>query len=380
MDFDLDVDQKALSALAARILSEQTTAARLKAVETEAAAGGDGVDHKLWADLVSAGLVAAPLAEEHGGAGMGLIGAAAVLEEVGRHVAPVPYLETAVSALALERFGSAAVREHLAEVASGSLVISPALVEAQASPRRPAAQAVAAPGAGGWRLDGVKICVSSGMAAGAFLVPASFADGASGVFYVEADADGLERERQNTTTGRPEALLRLSSVEVSESALLGSDGSSSSEQGVVLDWLVDRVTAALAVTAAGCLDEALRITAAYVKERKQFDRVIASFQAVGQRAADAFIDTLGVRLTAWQAVWRLASGLPATDEVTIAKYWASEAGQRVVHTCQHLHGGVGMDREYPVHRYFLVAKQLDLALGGAATQLAQLGKAMAASA
>jgi alkylation response protein AidB-like acyl-CoA dehydrogenase len=124
----------------------------------------------------------------------------------------------------------------------------------------------------------------------------------------------------------------------------------------------------------------VRITASYVKERQQFDRMIATFQAVGQRAADAFIDTLGVRLTAWQAVWRLSAGLPATDEVTIAKYWASEAGQRVVHTCQHLHGGIGMDRDYPVHRYFLVAKQIDLALGGAAPQLADLGKRIAASA
>jgi alkylation response protein AidB-like acyl-CoA dehydrogenase len=308
-------------------------------------------------------------------------------------VAPVPYLETVLSALAIERFGSPALREHLVAVAAGSYVIAPALVEAQASPRRPATVAVAvgdaggeagAAGAGvvaagGWRLDGDKICVSCGLAADAFLVPASFPDGSSGVVFVPAAAPGLERERQDTTSGRPEALLRLSSVEVPAGAVLGSD-TSPSEQGDVLDWLVDRVTAALSVTAAGCLDEALRITASYVKERKQFDRVIATFQAVGQRAADAFIDTLGVRLTAWQAVWRLAAGLPATDEVTIAKYWASEAGQRVVHACQHLHGGVGMDRDYPVHRYFLVAKQLDLALGGAAPQLADLGKRIAASA
>jgi alkylation response protein AidB-like acyl-CoA dehydrogenase len=157
-------------------------------------------------------------------------------------------------------------------------------------------------------------------------------------------------------------------------------GAEVSQEALVLDWLVDRVTAALSVTAAGCIDEALRMTAEYVKERKQFGRVIASFQAVGQRAADAFIDVLAVRLTAWQAVWRLSAGLPASDEVTIAKYWASEAGQRVVHTCQHLHGGVGMDRDYPLHRYFLLAKQLDLTLGGSASQLADLGRRIAASA
>jgi 3-oxocholest-4-en-26-oyl-CoA dehydrogenase beta subunit len=376
MDFDLDDDQKALSELAARILGEQATTARIRAIEAEAAAGGDGVDHKLWSDLASAGLVAAPLSEDAGGAGMGLIGACVVLEEVGRRVAPVPYLETVLSALALERFGGADLADHLAGIASGSFIVVPALIEAQADSRRPSTTAAACDG-GRWRLDGEKICVSAGLTADAYLVPVSFASGSTGVAFVQASASGLVRRRQDTTSGRPEAMLVLSGVEVSADAVLGAG---TSEEGEVLDWLVDRVTAGLSVTAAGCLDEALRITAAYVKERKQFDRVIASFQAVGQRAADAFIDTLGVRLTAWQAVWRLSSGLPATDEVTIAKYWASEAGQRVVHTCQHLHGGVGMDRDYPVHRYFLVAKQLDLALGGAAPQLAELGKRIAASA
>jgi acyl-CoA dehydrogenase len=376
MDFDLDDDQKALSELAARILGEQATTARIQAVEAEAAAGGDGVDHKLWADLASAGLVAAPLSEDAGGAGMGLIGACVVLEEVGRRVAPVPYLETVLSALALERFGAADLADHVAGIASGSFIVVPALIEAQADSRRPSTTAAACDG-GSWRLDGEKICVSAGLTADAYLVPVSFASGSTGVAFVQASVSGLVRRRQDTTSGRPEAMLVLSGVEVSADAVLGAG---TSAEGEVLDWLVDRVTAGLSVTAAGCLDEALRITAAYVKERKQFDRVIASFQAVGQRAADAFIDTLGVRLTAWQAVWRLSSGLPATDEVTIAKYWASEAGQRVVHTCQHLHGGVGMDRDYPVHRYFLVAKQLDLALGGAAPQLAELGKRIAASA
>lgn len=375
MDFELDDDQQALSELAARILTEQSSPERVRAVENDAAAGGDGVDRLLWAQLAAAGLVAAPLAEEHGGAGMGLIGAAAVLEEVGRRVAPVPYLECVLSALAMERFGPVALRTTLGEVAAGSLLIAPALLEAQTSPRHPAT--TARPDADGWRLDGEKIRVPAGLAAEAFLVPVSLPDGSSGVVLVRADAAGLERERQDTTSGRPEAQLRLSSVAAPASALLGSEAS---EQAEVLDWLVDRVTAALCVTAAGCLHEALRITASYVKERKQFDRVLATFQAVGQRAADAFIDTLAVRLTAWQAVWRLSAGLPASDEVTIAKYWASEAGQRVVHTCQHLHGGVGMDRDYPVHRYFLVAKQIDLALGGAAPQLADLGQRIAASA
>ena len=97
-----------------------------------------------------------------------------------------------------------------------------------------------------------------------------------------------------------------------------------------------------------------------------------------QRAADAFIDVEAIRLTTWQAAWRLDEGLPARDEVRIAKFWAAEAGQRVAYAAQHLHGGIGVDVDYPLHRYYLWSKQLELTLGSGARQLARLGEAIAA--
>ena len=124
---------------------------------------------------------------------------------------------------------------------------------------------------------------------------------------------------------------------------------------------------------------ALRLTATYTSERKQFDTPIATFQAVAHRAADAYIDTQAVRLTALQAAWRLGQGLPAEDAIVIAKFWVADGGQRVVHAAQHLHGGMGVDRDYPLHRYFLWAKQLELDLGGTHTQLLRLGAEIAAS-
>ena len=148
--------------------------------------------------------------------------------------------------------------------------------------------------------------------------------------------------------------------------------------GEALSWLVERATAALCATAIGICEEALRLTAEYTKTREQFDRPIATFQAVGQRAADAYIDTEAVRLTAWQAAWRLSEGLPATEQVAIAKFWCAEGGQRVVHAAQHLHGGMGVDRDYPLHRYFLWAKELELTLGGATHSLLGLGQILAA--
>ena len=138
-----------------------------------------------------------------------------------------------------------------------------------------------------------------------------------------------------------------------------------------------RATAAQCCLAAGVCAEALDLTAEYTKARKQFDQPIATFQAVGQRAADAYIDTEAVRLTALQAAWRISEGLPAETEVAAAKFWAAEGGQRVVHAAQHLHGGMGVDRDYPLHRYFLYAKQLELSLGGATRQLLALGEILA---
>jgi alkylation response protein AidB-like acyl-CoA dehydrogenase len=119
------------------------------------------------------------------------------------------------------------------------------------------------------------------------------------------------------------------------------------------------------------------MTAEYTSTRKQFDKPLASFQAVGQRAADAYIDAEAVRLTALQAAWRLENELPAAAEVAAAKYWVAEGGQRVAAAAQHLHGGIGVDRDYPLHRYYLWAKWLQLNLGGAHQQLLKLGKILA---
>jgi alkylation response protein AidB-like acyl-CoA dehydrogenase len=124
-------------------------------------------------------------------------------------------------------------------------------------------------------------------------------------------------------------------------------------------------------------EEALAITARYVSEREQFGSKLGTFQAVGNRVADAYIDTEAIRLTALQAVWRLSEGLDAHDELMTAKFWAAEGAQRVVHAAQHLHGGIGMDLDYPIHRYFRWAKVLELTLGGASPSLLRLGKSLA---
>ena len=150
------------------------------------------------------------------------------------------------------------------------------------------------------------------------------------------------------------------------------------EKGLtIVEWTVERANTALANLGLGACHEALELTKEYAKTRKQFDQPIAMFQAVGHRAADAYIDLEGVRLTTLVASWRIAEGLPASKEVLIAKHWVSEAGNRFVHAAAHLHGGVGVDREYPLHRFFLYARQLQLTLGASTPSLVALGRLLA---
>jgi alkylation response protein AidB-like acyl-CoA dehydrogenase len=120
------------------------------------------------------------------------------------------------------------------------------------------------------------------------------------------------------------------------------------------------------------------MTAEHARTRVQFDRPIATFQAVAQRLADAYVDVEAVRLTLWQAAWRVAEGLPAGAEVATAKFWAADAGHRVAHTAVHIHGGMGIDMDHPLHRYFLAAKRNEFELGGATAQLLRLGALLAA--
>jgi len=304
--------------------------------------------------------------EAHGGGGLGFFELALVVEQIGRTAAPVPYIETAVlGALPLAQFGTDAQQaEILPSVAAGECILTAALVED--------APTTATREGAGWKLDGRKLFVPAAQIADVILVPAQGPDG-GGVFLVRPDTAGVSLEDLATTSGQPEAIVTLEGVRVAEADRLGG----SSHGDAIVAWTKLRGTAAEASLALGVCEEALALTAEYTKTRKQFDQPIAMFQAVGHRAADAYIDTEAIRLTSWQAAWRIAAGMPAEAEVAVAKFWAAEGGKRVVHAATHLHGGVGVDRDYPLHRYFLYARQLELTLGGGTQQLLALGRILA---
>jgi len=364
MDFDLDEGQQAVRDLAAQILDGTVAPERLRAFEI----AGEHVDRVAWKALADANLVGIAIPEEHGGSGLGFLEACLVLEQIGRHTAPVPYYASVVlGALPLARFGTDAQRQRLLPaVARGELILTAALLEAGAPPDSPSTSAQRDGDA--WFLTGTKDFVASGLDADHLIVSATTDEGPA-LFLIEAAAPGVARERQLVTNQIPEARVVLDRVPAEP--LAGDEA---------LRWTIQRATAALCATAIGVLDEAVRLTATYTTTRQQFAKPISSFQAVTQRAADAYIDAEAVRLTTWQAVWRLAGELPSEAEVATAKFWAADGGQRVAAAAQHLHGGIGVDRDYPLHRHFLWAKWIQLNLGGANQQLRQIGRLIAATA
>ncbi len=372
MDFSFSEEQEAVRELADRIFTDLSTQERLREMETEV--DGDRFDRKLWSELAAAGLLGIALPEDVGGAGLGFLETGLLAEAAGRTAAYVPVVETlAAAAPAIAEFGSDAQKQRwLPGVVSGDTVLTTALVELGGTPAGPST--VAEPAGDGWTLTGVKSCVPSGTFADAVLVTARIEPDGVAVFLVEMGAAGLTVDRQTANNGQPEGLLTLAGVAVGPDALLGSvaDGPA------IVEWMVQRSTTALALAQAGAAAASIALVAEYTKNREQFGKPIATFQAVGQRAADAYVDTEAIRLTAWQAAWRLAEGLPADKEIAVAKFWAADGGQRVVHAAVHLHGGVGVDREYPLHRFFLNTKHMELTLGGATDQLLRLGATLAA--
>ena len=285
-----------------------------------------------WDELAKADLLGVCLPEEFGGSGHGIFELGLMLEEQGRAGVHLPLLPTLVCAMAIAQFGTdQQKRDWLPGVATGEVVLTAVLSDDP--PYAPYARQAAAIFVG------------------------------NNIFEPSA----LEIIDLDTTSGEPQGLVRVR-------------GGTASGHTRANRWLLDRWTAGLCMLQVGLCEKALHLTANYTAGREQFGKPIATFQAVGQRAADAYIDTEAVRLTAYQAAWRLSEGLPAADELAVAKFWAADGGNRVMLAAQHLHGGIGVDMDYPLHTFTTWTKQIELTLGSATPSLLRLGRSIAANA
>jgi acyl-CoA dehydrogenase len=359
MDFSFNEEQRDLAGLAAEVFPGLTDTSRTAALEQDSVA----FDTELWSGLAKTGLLGTVIGEEFGGLGLGFVEACIVLSEMGRCTPRIPLWSHTLAALVIGDLGTQVRRcSILPGMASGNLIVATALPGSQAT----GSGVTALPVPGGWRLDGSLRTVVDAPCADLLLVSARTAEGLLIAVINRRTATGLEVRNVSTVGHWPAAHLVFDRVGVGETDVL------TELSGPQAETLRQKAVVGLCALHLGVIDEALRRTAEYTSGRQVFGRPVAAFQSAALRMADCVIDLESMRVTTWQAAWLLAEGLPARAESSIAKWWAGEGGHRVSHAVQHLHGGVGADISYPIHRYFLWARQIGALLGSAHEHLALL--------
>ena len=370
MDFKISEELTSVQQLAQQILNDFTQVDQLKALDQQE----ERLDCKLWQALADAGLLGLDIEEAQGGTDLGFYALTALCEEVGRTVAGAPVVPVLVSAAStLRRFASSAIKDRwLPGIADGSVLVTAALEEYNNdNPAAPGATARVAEG--GYAISGTKICVSNATSAKRILLSARSGDSLV-VALVDPRSAGITLTPQVVTSNETRHELLLENVQVPTEDIVATGGKALQ----AMNWALQASRTALCASMVGICDKMMRMTGSYTSEREQFGRAIATFQAVSHRVADCYIDVECLRLVTQQAASLIDQGRPAEEAVTIAKIWCGDAAHRVSQASQHCHGGTGVDRDYPLFRYCLHARQIELSMGNSAQLAGQLGSAIAA--
>ena len=308
-----------------------------------------------WDALVSGGVTSLGVPERLGGDGVGLPEIATALTEIGRHGTISPALATLGLGLIplLDLASDAQQDRFLAGVGKGA-ILSAALDEPGASlPDRPATTL------SGGRLNGTKVAVPYAEQADWLLVTAD-----SGVAMVSPKADGVQVTKTPSSTGGDEYAVSFTDVAVESDAVL---------EGASAHRVNQLALAAIGAFAAGLVAGALALTADYVANRQQFGRPLSTFQTVAAQLAEVYIASRTIALASNSVIWRLAEGRDADDDLDVLGYWLTSQAPPAMQTCHHLHGGMGMDITYPMHRYYSSIKDLTRMLGGPSHRLDLVG-------
>ncbi|MEJ7831951.1 MAG: acyl-CoA dehydrogenase [Nocardioides sp.] len=306
-----------------------------------------------WADLASAGLLGLVVPEAHGGEGLGLAEVGVLLRETGARAVHLPVWETlCCGALTIAATGTETQQRLLAGVATGEMILSPALREVgRGITGRPETTVVDG------RISGRKIGVTYADRAGRLLVTARAGE-TTVVALVDPSDPGVTLLESGSSAGTIQHTVVLDGAAAD---LLGEDAAR---------VLTEHAVAGLTLTAAGVVAGARDLTADYIKGRTQFGRALAQFQAVAMQIADVYIASRTIDLAAENVAWRVGAGLDVTDDLAVAAYWICAEGPKALRTCHHLHGGMGVDETYPLHHYFSWITDIAHALGALAGDVA----------
>jgi alkylation response protein AidB-like acyl-CoA dehydrogenase len=367
MDFTLDSEQTALRDAVRGLLGKayDSSETRRQVTKTD-----PGWDEKTWQRLAEMGALGLPFAEEDGGFGAGPVEVAIVAEEIGRVIAPEPYVEAVVLAGGL--VASAGTAEQRAEIlgalAEGTLV--PAFAHTEPASRYSETPTVTATTSGGaWTLTGVKEPVLGGGRADLLIVSA-LVEGGTGLFLVQPDAAGLTRTSYSTFDGGRAARVALDATPATP---LGAPGA---DQSAVIATAIAGAQIAYGHESLGAMAFALETTTEYLKSRKQFGVPLMTFQALTFRAADMYVSLELARSTVTWATLVQLDGDPADlhEAASRAKLQVSKAGRHIGQEAIQLHGGIGMTAEYSVGHYTSRLTAIDHALGDGRHHLTALSR------
>jgi 3-oxo-4-pregnene-20-carboxyl-CoA dehydrogenase alpha subunit len=336
MDFELTATQQAVADVATSVLDRDLT----------------------WDALVAGGVAALPVPERLGGDGVGLAEVGTVLTEIGRHGAITPALATlGFGVVPLLDLASEEQQDRflagLADGAKGGVLTAALNEPGTALPDRPAATFT------GGRLSGTKVGVAYAEQADWMIVTAD-----SAVVVVSPGADGVHLVRTPTSNGADEYTVIFDGAAVADSDVLA---------GASVHRVNQLALAAIGAYADGLVAGALRLTADYVANRKQFGKPLSTFQTVAAQLAEIYIASRTINLVAKSVVWRLSEGRDADNDLDVLGYWVTSQAPPVMQLCHHLHGGMGMDITYPMHRYYSTIKDLSRLLGGSSHRLDLVG-------
>ncbi|AGP62070.1 fadE28 [Mycobacterium intracellulare subsp. yongonense 05-1390] len=333
MDFDLTATQHAVADVVTSVFERELS----------------------WEALVNGGVTALPVPERLGGDGVGLPEVATVLTEIGRHGAITPALATlGFGVVPLLDLASEDQQDRfLAGVAKGGVLTAALNEPGAALPDRPSTTFA------GGRLSGTKVGVGYAGQADWMIVTAD-----SAVVVVSPKAGGVEVVQTPTSNDSDEYTVTFTDVAVEDADVLA---------GATAQRVNQLVLASIGAYADGLVAGALRLTADYVANRKQFGKPLSTFQTVAAQLAEVYIASRTIDLVAKSVVWRLSEGRDADDDLDVLGYWVTSQAPPVMQLCHHLHGGMGMDITYPMHRYYSTIKDLTRLLGGPSHRLDLVG-------
>ena len=359
MDFDLNENQKLLKKTAREFLSAECPARLVRSVEEK----GIGYSRELWEKMADLGWIGLPVEEELGGSGAGFLDMCLLVEEMGRALAPVPFISTALCEYVLIDGESAEQKKRfLPRMASGKLIMTPALHDATLSYDPEGIECSATKKGDGYVIRGTKLMLPYGAIADAYLVATrTGGSGENGItlFIVDRSLAGVAVSPVPTIACDARCHLQMENVEVGRESLLGREG----DGWPLLKKLLQRGATLTCAEMIGGAQAVLEKTVDYVKQRVQFDRPVGSFQAIQHKCANMAGACDGAKFVTYQAAWFQSENLPCDREVAIAKAWTSDAYTRVCLESHQAHGAIGFTKEYDLQLYTRRAKAAELAYG-----------------